>query len=148
MTSSLVAIQREDRQAFLRMAEQHFRELNPTFVPQQDWKKHYFENVTANPLVFARWIVHEGERAGFILYGLEEHRFLPRLSGLIYELYVLPMFRRRGIAKDCARQALSDLQVHLPSKIQVEIAEGNVTARALWESLGFDKVSERFVLKK
>jgi ribosomal protein S18 acetylase RimI-like enzyme len=144
----MVAISQEDRQAFLHMAEQHFRELNPAFIPQDDWTKHYFENVTANSNTFARWIVYEGERVGFILYGLEKHRFLPRLFGMIYELYVRPEFRRLGVARHCALQAVKDLEAHAPSKIELEVTEGNSAARALWEALGFDKVSERFVLKK
>jgi ribosomal protein S18 acetylase RimI-like enzyme len=148
MMVKMSAIAKADRKAFLGMAEQHFRGLNPLFVPQADWKKGYFEKIQANPCMFARWIIADSERAGFILYGLEEHRFLPRLTGMIYELFVLPPFRRRGVARSAAILAIEELQAHAPSKIQLEVMEGNERAFALWQSLGFEKVSERLVMKR
>lgn len=147
-TVRTLRITKADRSLFLQMAEQHFRELNPDFVPQQDWKEHYFERVSSNPRVFADWVQADGNRVGFVLYGLEEHRFLPRLTGMIYELYILPEFRRMGIARDCARQAISQLQTYSPSKIQLEVMDGNKAAEALWRSLGFERVSSRLVLKR
>jgi ribosomal protein S18 acetylase RimI-like enzyme len=147
MTVTMVAISPADRQPFLEIAEQHFRELNSGFVPQEDWKLHYFEGIMANARMFARWIVLDGERVGFIVFGLEDHCFLPRLIGLIREVYVLPEFRRMGGARNCAIQAIRELESHAPSKIQLEVMEGNTGAEALWRSLGFEKVSERLVLK-
>ena len=135
-----------DQGDFLRMALQHFVELNPSFVPQDDWKEHYFPTIMANPLYFLRWIIVDEARAGFVLFGLENHRFLPRMTGVIYELYILPEFRRRGIASICAGDAIRELQAHAPSKIQLEVVDGRVAAVALWESLGFQRVTGRFVL--
>jgi len=131
---------------FLRMAVQHFSEVNPSFVPQDDWEEHYFETIMANPQYFLRWIVCDEKRAGFILFGLERHRFLPRMTGVIYELYVLPEFRRRGVATACAVEAIRELRTHAPSKIQLEVIEGRQAASALWESLGFRKVTGCYVL--
>jgi ribosomal protein S18 acetylase RimI-like enzyme len=145
---SLSAISQDDRQAFLEMAEQHFRGLNPAFSPHEDWKNHYFENILNNPRIFARWILFQDERAGFVLYGLEAHKFLPRLTGMIYELYVAPEFRRKGIARACAAQVIEDLQTHSPSKIELEVMRGNIAAEALWRSLGFETVSTRMVMTK
>ncbi len=141
------AITRADREAFLEMAQRHFRELNPDFVPNVDWKAQYFDTILSRQRFFARWILFDSKRAGFILYGVEDHRFLPRLTGMIYELYVLPEFRRKGIARECALQAIRELRAQGPSKVQLEIMEGNEGAKALWQSLGFEKVSERFVLR-
>jgi len=135
-----------DQAEFLRMAEKHFSEMNPSFVPQGDWEEHYFPTIMANPQNVLRWIICDGKRAGFILFGLEKHRFLPRTTGVIYEVYVLPEFRRRGIATVCATEAIRELQAHAPSKIQLEVVEGRVAAAALWESLGFQKVTGRYVL--
>jgi ribosomal protein S18 acetylase RimI-like enzyme len=115
-------------------------------VPQDDWKEHYFLIIMANPQHFLRWIVCEGKRAGFILFGLEKHRFLPRMTGVIYELYVLPEFRRRGVATACAVEVIRELRTHAPSKIQLEVIKGREGAAALWESLGFEKVTGRYVL--
>jgi UDP-2,4-diacetamido-2,4,6-trideoxy-beta-L-altropyranose hydrolase len=148
MTVTLQAIVETDRDAFLRMAEQHFRGLNPAFSPQEDWTQHYFSRLLASPRMLARWIMVGSRRAGFALYGVEDHRFLPRLTGMIYEVFVLPEFRRMGVARTSARLAIDELQRLSPTKIQLEVMEGNDGAVALWRSLGFEKVAARFVMKK
>jgi ribosomal protein S18 acetylase RimI-like enzyme len=145
---TLQTISPADRDAFLEMAGRHFRELNPDFVPQEDWKQHYFDRIQGNPRLSLRWVLADGHPAGFILFGTEDHAFLPRRSGIVYELYIAPEFRRRGIARACAQQAIDELQSQAPSKVQLEIMENNRGAAALWSSLGFEKVSERWVLRK
>jgi ribosomal protein S18 acetylase RimI-like enzyme len=140
------AVSAADRDAFLAMAVRLFRGLDSSFVPHTDWKQSYFENIMGNARVSLRWIVVDEKQAGFVLFGLEAHRFLPRFNGMIYELYIEPEFRRKGVAQIVARQAIQELQSKSPAKIQLEVMEGNRAAVALWESLGFRKVSERYVL--
>lgn len=142
----MLAIASSERNEFLQMATRHFSDLNASFVPQNDWQEHYFSTIQANPEYFLRWIMCDEKRAGFILFGLEKHRFLPRKTGAIYELYILPEFRRRGLAKACAIDAIRELWSHRPSKIQLEVIEGRLAAAALWKSLGFQKVTDRYVL--
>jgi ribosomal protein S18 acetylase RimI-like enzyme len=142
----MLPIASSERDEFLRMAVNHFSELNASFVPQDDWKEYYFATIMANPEYFLRWIICDEKRAGFILFGLEKHRFLPRKTGAIYEVYVVPEFRKRGVAKACAIQAIRELWTHAPSKIQLEVIEGRGVAAALWQSLGFQKVTDRYVL--
>ncbi len=146
MTVRMLPIAASEQDEFLRMAVRHFSELNAAFVPQDDWKEHYFANILANPQYFLRWVLCDEKRVGFILFGLENHRFLPRITGVIYELYVLPEFRRHGIAKTCALEAIRELSAHAPSKIQLEVVQGLVAASALWKSIGFQKVTDRYVL--
>jgi UDP-2,4-diacetamido-2,4,6-trideoxy-beta-L-altropyranose hydrolase len=143
---SLTPIETEERRDFLQMAWHHFRELNPMFTPANDWKNSYFESIQKNPNCSLRWIMADGLRAGFILFGVEEHRFLPRLTGAIYEVYVIPEQRRKGIARTCAKHVIDELWKSSPSKIQLEVIQGNAAAAELWRSLGFHKVTERFVL--
>lgn len=145
---SLEPVSTADRETFLEMAAQHFRELDPEFVPQEDWKLNYFEGIAGNPRLSLRWVMAGGRRAGFILFGMEDHVFLPRLSGVVYELYISTGFRRRGIARAAAAEAIVELHSHAPSKVQLEITQNNHGAAALWTSLGFEKVSERWVLRK
>lgn len=129
------------------MAEQHFREVNSDFRPHSDWQEDYFHTIQSNPQFRLCWIVADDENVGFILYGTEKHRFLPRTTGTLYELYVKPEHRRRGYAKECALLAIEELNANRPSKIQLEITCGSRAAEALWTSLGFQKVSERMVLR-
>lgn len=81
------------------MAERHFRELNPLFEPEEGWRQSFFDAILNRPKTFAKRITHEGERVGFVLYGLKDHPILPRTFGTILELYVSPDFRRMGLAK-------------------------------------------------
>lgn len=140
------AIAISDHDEFELMAIEHFSTLNPGFTLQNDWKEQYFQTIISDPQSFLRWIICDEVRAGFILFGLEEHRFLPRKTGVISELYVRPEFRRRGIARACAEEAIRELWTYSPSKIQLEVVEGHAAASAFWRSLGFHKVTERFVL--
>jgi ribosomal protein S18 acetylase RimI-like enzyme len=144
----LVSVEACERSAFMEMALRHFRELNPNFDPGADWTSCYFEKIQQTAGFSLCWIVVDGERAGFILFGIEEHRFLPRKTGLIYELYVVPGQRRKGIAKASAAAAIRKLWTFSPSKIQLEVVEGNAAAARLWKALGFSKVSERLVLSR
>jgi len=130
------------------MAERHFRELDSDFIPAKDWNMNYVVGILGNSRLSLRWVVARGRHAGFILFGIEQHFVLPRQSGVIHELYISPEFRRQGIARACARQAINELQRHMPSKVQLEIMENNRGAAALWASLGFEKVAERWVLRK
>jgi UDP-2,4-diacetamido-2,4,6-trideoxy-beta-L-altropyranose hydrolase len=145
-TVSIVPVMLADRKEFLRMAEQHFRDLNPNFVPHEDWKESYFEHIVGNPDLFLRWITVGPERVGFMLFGFHDHRFLPRKNGAIYEVYVVPTHRRHGIASVCAKWAIQELSAFAPAKIELEVMINNMGALALWESIGFRKVSDRFVL--
>jgi ribosomal protein S18 acetylase RimI-like enzyme len=140
------AVPAGDRELFMQMAERHFRDLNPAFTPHPDWREHYFNRIQSNANLHLGWVTSDDRRAGFILYGFEEHRFLPRKTGAIYELYIEPEFRKRGIARAAAQQAISELKAGGPTKIQLEIIEGNVAAEKLWLSLGFERVTARYVL--
>jgi ribosomal protein S18 acetylase RimI-like enzyme len=133
-----------ERDSFLQMAIRHFSELNRAFIPRDDWKQHYFESIRATPDVFLRWIISEGERVGFILFGLERRGFVPSKTGFIYELFVAPEFRRRGIARHCAAEAIKELSAFGAFRIQLEVAEGNRPAAEFWETLGFSRVAARY----
>ena len=141
----LVPIRLQDEEQFTAMAISNFQDLNPAFVPHDDWKQHYFSGILGNPDFHLEWIQEAGTKAGFILYGIEKHRFLPRKNGAIYELYVAPEFRNHGLAKQAATQAIQVLRQQSP-KIHLEVMDGNPSAAALWKSLGFKKTTERYVL--
>lgn len=145
---ALKPVLKSEEETFLIMAEHHFRELNPAFIAHEDWKSCYFRSILSNPNMSLQWVIASDCRVGFILFGVEPHRFLPRKSGMIYELYIEPSFRRRGFARAGALQAIDRLRAEGPSKVQLEIMTGNAGAELLWKSFGFKKVCERWVLDK
>jgi ribosomal protein S18 acetylase RimI-like enzyme len=137
-----------EKREFMEMAFSHFRELNPAFEPAPDWTNCYFENIQRNAAYSLCWIMADQVRTGFVLYGIEQHRFLPRQAGVIYELYVQPALRRQGIAQACVRHVLDELWKAPVSKVHLEIVEANSSAQQFWRSLGFKKVSQRLALSK
>jgi ribosomal protein S18 acetylase RimI-like enzyme len=143
----LVRVRRWERAAFMRMAERHFRELNPQFRPQADWARGYFESIQENPRYDLRWVHWGRRRVGFALFGLEPHRFLPRTSGMIYELYLLPAFRSRGLGTLCFAEILACLKQKDIRRVQLEVWSGNDRAAAFWCRLGFRGVATRYVLE-
>jgi len=129
------------------MARQHFCELNPNFLPEEDWKNSYFETILANPDNRLRWIELGAAKVGFILFGLESHRFLPRRRGVIFELYVRPDHRRQGAALAAATKAIAELKSAGLPNVQLEVMSGNRGAVTFWKSLGFEQATERYVLR-
>jgi len=132
--------------AFLTMAKDYFKELNPKFVAGADWQASYFSRLKSSSDTHLDWIHCNGERAGFVIYGVEAHRLLPRKNGYVYEFYIQARFRRSGIAREAAEQVLGALRKLDPAKIQLEITAGNSVAAEFWETFGFGKVAERYVL--
>ena len=145
-TVAVVPLNQSEKTDFLLMAKAHFVELNPCFRPDDDWERCYFEQILSNPDLFLHWITLDDRRVGFILYGFESHRFLPRRTGVIYEMYLIPEYRRHGVGRRVALHVIAELRLHSPSKIQLEVTEGNQTAAAFWRSLGFEPVTQRYVL--
>jgi ribosomal protein S18 acetylase RimI-like enzyme len=143
---ALSPIAEEERGEFEMMAIAHYRELNPQFEPHDDWRANYFTTIFTNAQMFLRWIVSGESHLGFVIYGIEKHRFLPRHYGMIYELYVKPEYRSQGIGFQAGELAINDLRKHDISRIQLEVIAGNDKAARLWEKMGFQPVSMRYVL--
>jgi ribosomal protein S18 acetylase RimI-like enzyme len=144
----LSPVSESEEAEFLAMAEAYFTELNPEFVALDDWRASYFPRIKTNPDTRLLWIQCGRRRAGFVLYGLEKHRFLPRKTGCVYEFYILHQFRRSGIGRQAGEAIVQLLRESSPSKIQLEVASGNASAAEFWRALGFRKVAERYVLNE
>jgi ribosomal protein S18 acetylase RimI-like enzyme len=144
----LSPVSESEEPEFLAMAEGYFTELNPGFIALDDWRASYFSRIKTTPDTCLLWIQCDGRRAGFVLYGLEKHRFLPRTTGCVYEFYILPQFRRSGIGRQAGEAVVQLLRRSSPSKIQLEVASGNASAAEFWQELGFRKVAERYVLNE
>ena len=147
MNVSLASVTGDDRAAFEAAAVAHYSELDARFVPAADWKREWFHAATQRARRFACWILVGGERAGFIVYGAEPHRFLRREHGLVLELWVAPAWRRRGVARAAGAAAIAHLRSLGLSRIALEVSGGDAKAAKLWISLGFVKTAERYLLE-
>jgi ribosomal protein S18 acetylase RimI-like enzyme len=145
---SLRTVEAAEQEEFLNLAAAYFRELNPFFVPKEDWRASYFAQLRTDPNLHVEWIQTGAERTGFVIYGTEKHRFLPRQNGCVYEFYIVPRLRGGGMGREAARKIIAKLRELAPTKIQLEVASGNPRAAEFWQGLGFRKVSERYVLEE
>ena len=145
---NLITVRKDEENIFLEMAADYFSELNPNFVPLDAWKRNFFESIQSDQNMSLRWVMVNDERAGFMIFGIKEHRYMPTIIGVICEFYIRPTYRRTGLGTECARRVIDELQRLGVSKIQLEVVVGNTSVAVFWEKLGFLKVSERFALQK
>ena len=145
MDVTLTAIDEVDKVAFRQMALDHFIEINPAFVPDTDWEGYFVESCLTTESIYARWIVADGQRAGFVVYLLERHRFVPKDFGVIREVFVIPTWRRKGLASKAGQLMIDDLGRFGAIRVFVDIMAGDERARGLWARLGFGSHTERLV---
>jgi ribosomal protein S18 acetylase RimI-like enzyme len=90
--------------------------------------------------------IEEGIIVGTVLCGHDGRR------GYIHHMAVLPEYRRRGIAKALADEALKRLREQGIEKVHIFVFTDNHTAQAAWSSMGWQKRDEilvySFSLKK
>ncbi len=145
MEVSITAVREDDRTAFRQMALEHFVEINPSFVPDADWDDHFVESCLTGETIRARWLVADGHRVGFVIYLLERHHFVPKEFGVIREVFVLPPWRRKGLASKAGQLMIDDLRRSGATRVFVDIMAGDERARCLWTRLGFGSHTERLV---
>ncbi|MBZ5679407.1 MAG: GNAT family N-acetyltransferase [Acidobacteriia bacterium] len=142
---TLVPVAKEDREAFTKMATTYFREAIPGFEPDEDFRQFFFDGMF-KPNIFCDWVVRDGKRLGFVIFGIEDHRFLPRKTGFFYAFYIVPEARGESLATLAMQDCCRVLDTFHPSKIQLEVIEGNEKAHKLWTRMGFRRVSSKYYL--
>jgi len=86
-------------------------------------------------------VVRSGTRAGFVIFGMEDHLFLPRKTGVVYAFYIVPDSRKGPIASLVMQERCRVLDTRHPSKIQPEVLEGKEEADKICTWIGFRRVS-------
>ncbi|HLP83070.1 MAG TPA: N-acetyltransferase [Phycisphaerales bacterium] len=88
-----------------------------------------------------------GELAGFLVAETldEIPIYLTRRYGFIHDLWVQPAHRRQGIAQELTRECLARFQAMNLTQVRLDTAAANSSARALFESLGFNASSTQML---
>ncbi|GEL76603.1 GNAT family N-acetyltransferase [Tenuibacillus multivorans] len=63
-----------------------------------------------------------------------------QVIGIIPEIYVLPKFRKKGLAEKLCKKAFKQLKEEGHEKVQLNVYAGN-PVKHLYEKLGFQKIS-------
>src|SRR5258708_12612793 len=127
------------------MAISNFKEPIPGSEPQEDFKKYFFDGMF-KPNIFCDWVVRNGTRVGFVIFGIEDHLFLPRKTGFFYAFYIVPEARKGPVASLVMQECCRGLDTYHPSKIQLEVIEGNEEANTICTWVGFLRVSSNYYL--
>ena len=124
-----------DPQAFLSSIELEEK------TPLIDFANKLFRNSTPPVYGFYGYVSQENTLAGYI-HLANEWIFKRRHIATLNELYILPDFRRRGIAAGLINHCLNLLKT-IPGKEQVElhVNSGNRGAVDLYQKLGFSQVA-------
>lgn len=73
---------------------------------------------------------------GWIGVGQFTDLYSDEIIGMIPALYVMPAYRKRGIARKLCEEACGELRTAGCSKVQLNVFEGN-KAKALYHAMGF-----------
>ncbi|WP_458413690.1 GNAT family N-acetyltransferase [Schinkia sp. CFF1] len=77
---------------------------------------------------------------GWILLGTDYNYYKKEAVGFLYELYVFPQYRKKGIGKVLIERAIAELKKAGMTKVQLNVFAGN-HAKMLYENIGFNDVT-------
>jgi len=123
------------------MAEHHSR-LSQHFTVSDDGKERYSKYLAdkfsekSTKLVVA---TSREEVVGFMLCMLSPNVpvFKEKTIGLVSDVYVLPQFRMKGVAKEMLKYGLRWFEKNKVASVQLNVAAANFEARSAWAQLGF-----------
>jgi ribosomal protein S18 acetylase RimI-like enzyme len=86
----------------------------------------------------------DGEPAGLIIFRFRRRLAIATYEGWVSDLYVREGFRRRGIGRALLGAAIAEWRLRGGHQLVLETAHSNLTARALYESIGFHIAGTHF----
>jgi predicted acetyltransferase len=132
MSNHIKKVSVEDKQTILNLWKPYIDELNNSYYESQDdkdeeeiyhytWLDNYWQEETRFP-----YLVLSGKKvAGFALINFSSDYWR------INEFYILPEFRRHGVAFDCATEIF---RKH-PGNWEISFNKRNIPGRSLWQKL-------------
>ena len=123
-------------------AEQTFLELDEfEWQDRESIKRDHLERLD---LFFKRpgnefYVVEakDGKMAGYVWFGVSERPFSGTKVGWVYEIEVVPEYRRRGIGEVLLRHALKVSKERGFSQTGLMVNQKNKVASSLYEKVGF-----------
>src|SRR6267143_766692 len=127
-------------EATLQTAWDAIPENERTRLDRGKWEAHFRKKI--EPYVDGdrteKWIAEtpDGDLLGYLILG--ESGFLtPEIHGFIYDIWVVPDRRGKGVGKFLVGWASDWARKRGHRKIKLEVSETNARARHVYESLGF-----------
>ena len=121
-----------EKQTIHNLFQPYLEELVSVFNESPEYKDEngvyhypYLDNYWQEETRYPYLLYSDDRIVGFVLVG---HR---RTFWVIAEIYVLPEFRRHGVAFDCSKEII---QRH-PGEWEISFNKHNAASRSLWEKL-------------
>ncbi|MGH6975687.1 MAG: GNAT family N-acetyltransferase [Stellaceae bacterium] len=111
--------------------------LHGLAFPEDPWERQALSRLLALPKVHARLAVAGGQPAGFVL------ALVVGGEAEVLTLCVDPVARRRGVARALLADLYAVARAARSSRIVLEVAADNESARALYAAEGFAAVGRR-----
>lgn len=122
-------------------------ELSPYFIDDvaqleaecfsQPWSARLIEDELSNPMAQYFVSMCDAKLCGYCGY------MFPGPEGEITRLATHAKYRHRGIARALLKHLMADAMKRGLTALDLEVREGNIIARKLYKSLGFDVVGHR-----
>lgn len=101
------------------------------------WNENMLTSAFDSCNFFGKIAFTDNEFSGFITYSVALD------TADINDIFVFEKFRKKGIAKTLLKQVISDLKSKGVNKLFLEVREGNIPAKNLYEFFGFKLLSVR-----
>jgi len=111
--------------------------LHARAFPQDPWESRALSRLVALPKMHARLAETDGQAAGFVL------ALVVGGEAEILTLCVDPAVRRRGVARALLADLYAAARIARASRVVLEVAADNETARSLYAAEGFAAVGRR-----
>ncbi len=110
-------------------------------LDRPSWERHFRERI--EPYIRGdrteAWVAEddEGRLLGYLLLGAGGGFLTPERHGFIFDVWVAPEQRGKGLGKSLVAWAVNWARDQGYRKVKLEVAESNARARHIYEELGF-----------
>ena len=143
------ALRREDREVFLSLSEQFYASEAVHAPVPKVFHEHAFEEIVNGSPYAAGYILEaDGKPGGIALTATTYSRESGGKVLWLEELYILQEYRSRGLGREFFAFAEELARRGGYARLRLEVEEGNVRARSLYERLGYETLGYRQMIKQ
>ncbi|MDO4584009.1 MAG: GNAT family N-acetyltransferase [Planctomycetia bacterium] len=102
---------------------------------EKPWSAAELVRILSHPHCAGMVVEYDSQVIGFIIYELQEFAFR------IWNMAVLPEFRRQGVGSQMIARLACRLASHSRKQIRIAVRESNLPAQLFFRALGFQAVS-------
>ncbi len=110
-------------------------------LSHETWEKHFRKRIESyiDGDRTEAWVAEDpaGAFLGYLIVGPGGGFLTPEMHGFVWDVWVAPEHRGKGVGKFLIQWAVDWARRQGYGKLKLEVAESNVSARQLYEEMGF-----------